>query len=78
MRLSKFHELIADEFGAAESKVLLADFALLELGDKTANTLLAQGEDPGVIWLAICRAQGVPKERQAGLDKKAKNRHAEN
>lgn len=68
---------MADEFGVAESKVLLADFALLELGDRTANALLAAGEDPGVIWLAICRAQEVPKERQAGLDKKAKKGHAE-
>ena len=77
MRLSQFHELMADEFGKAHSEVIVRDFALLELGDKTAATLLAQGEDPKQIWLVICRAQQVPIERWNGLDKKAKKQHAE-
>jgi hypothetical protein len=49
----------------------------LELGDKTAASLLASGEDPRQIWLAICRVQQVPEERWTGLDKKAKKQHAE-
>ena len=77
MRLSQFHELMADEFGKPQSEVLIRDLALFELGDKTASALLAQGEDPRQIWLAICRAQQVPKERWTGLDKKAKKQHAE-
>ena len=77
MRLSEFHELMADEFGKPQSEVLIRDLALFELGDKTASVLLAQGEDPRQIWLAICRAQQVPKERWSGLDKKAKKQHAE-
>ncbi len=77
MRLSQFYELMADEFGKAHSDVIIRDFALLELGDKTAAVLLAQGEDPRQIWIAICRAQQVPKERWSGLDKKAKKQHAE-
>jgi hypothetical protein len=68
---------MADEFGKAHSDVIIRDFALLELGDKTAAVLLAQGEDPRQIWLAICRAQQVPNERWSGLDKKAKKQHAE-
>lgn len=68
---------MADEFGKAHSEVIIRDFALLELGDKTAAILLAAGEDPKQIWLAICRAQQVPKERWSGLDKKAKKQHAE-
>ena len=77
MRLSQFHELMADEFGKPQSEVLIRDLALFELGDKTASVLLAQGEDPRQIWLAICRAQQVPKDRWSGLDKKAKKQHAE-
>jgi Protein of unknown function (DUF3046) len=77
LRLSQFHELMADEFGKPQSEVLIRDLALFELGDKTASVLLAQGEDPRQIWLAICRAQQVPKERWSGLDKKAKKQHAE-
>jgi hypothetical protein len=49
----------------------------MELGDRTAASLLAAGEDPKQIWLAICRVQQVPKERWAGLDKKSKKQHAE-
>ncbi len=68
---------MADEFGKSHAEVIIRDFVLLELGDRTAATLLAQGEDPREIWLAICRAQQVPKERWSGLDKKAKKQHAE-
>jgi hypothetical protein len=68
---------MADEFGKPHSEVIIRDFALLELGDKTAATLLAAGQEPREIWLAICRAQQVPHERWNGLDKKAKKQHAE-
>ena len=76
MRLSQFHELMADEFGP-QAPVIFKDLALFELGDKTAAELLSLGEEPKIVWLAICRAQGVPPERWSGLDKKAKKRHAE-
>jgi hypothetical protein len=68
---------MADEFGKDQSAVLIRDLALLELGDRTAASLLASGEDPKQIWLAICRVQQVPKERWTGLDKKSKKQHAE-
>ena len=77
MRLSQFQELMSDEFGKSQAQVLIRDLALLELGDKTAASLLASGEDPRQIWLAICRVQQVPEERWTGLDKKAKKQHAE-
>jgi len=64
---------MADEFGKPQSEVLIRDLALFELGDKTASVLLAQGEDPRQIWLAICRAQQVPKERWTDWTKKLKN-----
>ena len=77
MRLSQFQELMSDEFGKSQAQVLIRDLALLELGDRTAASLLASGEDPRQIWLAICRVQQVPEERWTGLDKKAKKQHAE-
>ena len=76
MRLSQFHELMADEFGP-QSQYLIQDLVLFELGDQTASQLLASGHEPREIWLAICKAQQVPKERWNGLDKKAKKQHAE-
>ena len=67
MRLTKFKELMNDEFGAAYARVLLDDLVLGgRLGDKTGAKLIAEGEDPRQIWQAICEAQGVPRERWHG------------
>jgi hypothetical protein len=64
---------MTDEFGKSQAQVLIRDLALLELGDKTAASLLASGEDPRQIWLAICRVSR--SRRSAGLvwTKKLKN-----
>jgi hypothetical protein len=68
---------MADEFGPNQAEVLISDLALLEMGDKTPRQLLEAGEDPKLIWQAICQTQSVPKKRWLGLDKKAKKQHAE-
>lgn len=75
MKLSQFQELVRDEFGKEFAQVLISDTRLTELFDKTAKELIAQGEDPKDIWLAICSSQGVPKERWHGLPKTI--RHAD-
>lgn len=72
MRLSQFNELMVDEFGQDQTNYLLQDLVLGELADRTANRALADGEDPREIWLAICRATGVPKGRWHGQSKKNK------
>ncbi len=72
MRLSQFNELMVDEFGQDQSNYLLQDLVLGELADRTSNQALADGEDPKDIWLAICRATGVPKSRWHGQLKKNK------
>lgn len=66
MRLTKFNELMNDEFGSAYASVLITDLVLGSLGDKTAQVLLAEGEEPRNIWLAICETQAVPKDRWHG------------
>lgn len=66
MRLSHFNTLIADEFGESYAQVLLRDLVLGSLGDRTAAVALAAGEDPKDVWLALCEANNVPKERWAG------------
>jgi hypothetical protein len=75
LKLSQFHELINDEFGAGFSGVIASDTRLTELRDATPNELLSQGEDPREVWLAICRHLDVPKERWQG--KLVTKRHAE-
>ena len=42
------------------------DLVLGSLGDRTADQALADGDDPKDIWLALCEANNVPKERWAG------------
>jgi len=77
VRLSDFHTLMTDEFGAEYAAVLLRDLALTEFGDRTGEIALADGEEPKAIWLAICKAQAVPQARWTGLNKKPKDRHAD-
>ena len=72
MRLSQFQELMNDEFGPGYAAVLLKDLALQGLADRTANQCIEQGEDPKEVWLAICAAEGVPKERWQGKVQKNK------
>ena len=66
MRLSQFNTLMTDEFGQAYSQVISRDLVMGALGDRTAEQALAAGIDPKEIWLALCEANGVPKERWAG------------
>ena len=66
-----------DEFGKAYAGVIEKDLVLTELGDLTATAALAEGEDPREVWLAICRVNGVPKNRWHGKTKAPKKQHAE-
>ncbi len=70
MRLSQFQQLMTDEFGESYAQVLLNDLALTELHDLTGQAALDAGESPKAVWLAICKASGVPKSRWHGFDKK--------
>lgn len=75
MKLSQFHSLLRDEFGDGLAAVLLSDTRLTEFADLTPSQLLDAGEEPRIVWLAICRSQGVPKERWLGKNKP--KRHAD-
>jgi len=77
VRHSDFQILMNDEFGAEYAAVLLRDLALIEFNDLTGNKALEAGFEPKSIWLAICKAQGVPENRWLGLNKKPKDKHAE-
>ena len=66
MRLSKFRELMRDEFGLAYSEVILNDLTLSALGDKTGAQLIVAGEDLRKVWLTICEMNDIPRERWHG------------
>jgi hypothetical protein len=75
VKLSRFYELVAEEFGTGFSQVVLNDTRLTEFSDLTPQELISKGEDVREIWFAICRAHQVPKERWQG--KLQTKRHAE-
>ena len=77
MRLSKFQELMDDEFGPEYAAVIIQDLVLGELGDTTGAAAIKAGVDPRKVWLAICHASEVPRERWNGINKAPKKQHAE-
>ena len=66
MRLSEFTRAVSEEFGDGYGRVLLNDLVLTELGGRTAERALGDGEPPRTVWLALCRATDVPENRWYG------------
>ncbi len=59
MRYSEFWELVDDVFGP-QGRTLARDLVVGALDDRTAVAALDAGEDPAVVWRALCDAQDVP------------------
>ena len=66
MTRSEFSRAIAVEFGEAYGRSLVRDLVLTPLGERTAEQALAAGVAPREIWLALCQAMDVPRERWHG------------
>jgi hypothetical protein len=67
VRLSEFQLAISDEFGEAYGSVITRDLVLEEVGGRTADQAIAAGESVRSIWLALCKAMDVPRERWYGV-----------
>jgi hypothetical protein len=67
MRLSEFRQAVSDEFGLAYGRVVTRDLVIAELSDHTAEDALKEGVSPRQVWLALCRASGVPESRWYGV-----------
>lgn len=65
MKVSEFHRAVSDEFGAF-GRVLVRDSVIVALGNRTPQDALDAGIPAGEVWLALCRAQEVPRERWHG------------
>jgi hypothetical protein len=46
--------------------VLVGELVIDELGGRTAEQALAAGVPTGDVWLALCRANDVPRDRWHG------------
>jgi hypothetical protein len=55
-----------DEFGAY-GRVLSHDLVLSSIGSRTAEQAIAAGMPVREVWLALCEAQEVPRERWHGV-----------
>ncbi len=68
MKLSEFWFAMEHEFGAVYARHLARDLVPGDFGDLTVQEALDAGIDVRSVWLAVCRVQDVPRERQLGPD----------
>lgn len=71
MRLTEFHQLIEDEFGATHGEWIVHSHVIAEHGD-TPEQLIENGIDPRVVWEALCIDFEIPEERRFGKDRPGK------
>ncbi|MFY9654293.1 DUF3046 domain-containing protein [Trebonia sp.] len=60
MRLTEFWARMKEQFGDVYAESLAKDYVLSNLGGRTVNKALADGEDPKVVWRAVCDTFTVP------------------
>ncbi|MFT3900230.1 MAG: DUF3046 domain-containing protein [Gordonia sp. (in: high G+C Gram-positive bacteria)] len=63
MRLTDFHELMAEEFGEQAAASMLVDHVLTDLGGRTGAQAIDDGVDPRDVWRALCRDFDVPRPK---------------
>ncbi len=64
VRLTLFWDLMREQFGDRYAASLAKDHVLADLGSRTVDQALADGVEPKLIWLAVCRAFEVPEHRR--------------
>ena len=60
MRLTEFWARMKEQFGDVYAESLAKDYVLSNLGGRTVNRALADGEDAKIVWRAVCEAFNVP------------------
>ena len=60
-RLTVFWERMRAQFGETYAESVAKDQVLADLGDRTVNQALAEGEDAKTVWRAVCQAFDVPE-----------------
>jgi hypothetical protein len=61
MRLTVFWERMQKQFGEGYAESVAKDYVLSNLGGRTVNSALADGEDAKKVWRAVCEAFSVPE-----------------
>jgi hypothetical protein len=60
VRLTEFWRRMEARFGVGYAESYAADQVLPQLGSRTVQEALAQGEDAKTVWRAVCDATGAP------------------
>lgn len=60
MRLTEFWARMKAQFGDVYAESLAKDYVLSNLGERTVNKALADGEDAKVVWRAVSETFNVP------------------
>jgi DUF3046 family protein len=63
VRLTEFHELVAQQFGPVRGPSILVDHVLASLGGRTAAQAVEDGVDPRDVWRALCADFDVPRDQ---------------
>jgi hypothetical protein len=66
VRLSRFYELVTDEFGADFAPIIINDTRITALSDLTPAQALSQGAAVAEVWMGICQQLQVPQSRWHG------------
>jgi len=61
VRLSEFWERMRTQFGDTYAASVAKDHVFAELGDRTVEQALADGEDAKTVWRAVCAEFDVPQ-----------------
>jgi Protein of unknown function (DUF3046) len=64
VRLTVFWERMRRQFGETYADSVARDYVLSDLGGRTVNQALADGEEAKVVWRAVCEAFGVPERHR--------------
>ena len=64
VRLTEFWGRMREQFGDVYAQSVAQDFVLADLGSRTVNQALTDGEDAKVVWQAVCEAFRVPERRR--------------
>ena len=61
MRLTELWERMRAQFGDTYADSVAQDYVLSNLGGRTVNKALADGEDAKLVWRAVCETFNVPE-----------------
>ncbi|MGI8336619.1 DUF3046 domain-containing protein [Actinomadura scrupuli] len=60
MRLTRFWQLMNEQFGEVYAASVAKDYVIAELGGRTIEQALADGDSAKRVWAAVCATFDVP------------------